>query len=517
MPPQIRVNVFPGTLGPGIYYGSVKVTSPGASNSPQLVSVVVNLLPPGSHVGPLVQPTGMIFVAAAGKESPGSQTVLVQSLNTSPLTFTTGTSTSPGGNWLKVLPPSGTVTASEPVAIVLQPIVDGLAPGVYQATLTLSFSDGNTRTVTIVFVVTAPAPGAQSSQPVTQATGAVGASCPSLLKVVFTELSAGSGVSVGFPGQVTVKVVDDCGAPMITGDVTTSFSNGDPPIALTSLKDGTWAATWTPEFSAAQAVVTATAVDARRLTGTAQVTVGFQQFAQPPVVGTGAIVNGASYVRQAPLAPGTMISVFGSKLASTAAATTLPLPVDLGGSSLIVAGRQAPLLYSSDGQVNAIIPYGIQVNAAQQMVISRGSSLSVARGLTMAAASPGIFSTGGSGKGQGHIYVAHAGAQTLADAAHPAQAGDIIVIYCTGLGEVSPAVVAGTPAPSDHLTYTVNRVSVTIGGVAAEVQFAGLPAGFAGLYQVNAKVPQGITPGAAVVVSMAEAGQVSAPVTMAVK
>jgi uncharacterized protein (TIGR03437 family) len=63
----------------------------------------------------------------------------------------------------------------------------------------------------------------------------------------------------------------------------------------------------------------------------------------------------------------------------------------------------------------------------------------------------------------------------------------------------------------------VNRVSVTIGGVAAEVQFAGLPAGFAGLYQVNAKVPKGITAGAAVVLSMAEAGQVSAPVTMAVK
>ncbi len=510
VPPQVRVNVFPGTLGPGIYYGSVKVTAGGANNSPQSVSVVLNLLPAGSHTGPLVQPTGMIFVAAAGKESPGSQTLLVQSLNTSPLTFTSGVSTSSGGNWLRVLPPGGTVTANAQTAIVVQPIVDGLAPGVYQATVTLSFSDGNTRTVTVVFVVTGAASATEASLPVTEAAGTA---CPSLLKVVFTELATGSGVSVGFPGQVEVKVVDDCGVPMVSGEVTTNFSNGDASIALTSLKDGRWAATWTPQFASSEAVVTATAVDSRHLTGSAQVTVGFQQFAQPPVVGAGGIVNAASFVPQAPLAPGTMISIFGSKLADKGGASTLPLPVDLGGSSMIVAGRPAPLLYASDGQINAIIPYGIAVNSGQQMVIAHGSSLSVARSLTIAASSPGIFSVDGSGKGQGHIYVS----QTLADAAHPAKAGDVVVIYCTGLGEVSPPVAAGSPAPADHLTSAVNPVTATIGGVSAEVQFAGLPAGFAGLYQVNVKVPKGVAPGSKVVLTIAQAGQVSAPVTMAVK
>jgi len=517
-PPQIRVNVFPGTLTAGIYYGSVKVTSPGANNSPQFVSVVLNLLPPGSHVGPLVQPTGMIFVAAAGGESPSSQAVLVQSLNTSPLTFSSGISTSSGGNWLTVLPPGGTVTAGGPATIVVQPMVAGLAPGVYQGTLTLSFSDGSMRNVTIVFVVTAAAPGAgAASQRIADATAAV---CPSLLKVVFTEISTGSGVSVGFPGQVAVKVVDDCGAPLVTGSVAVSFSNGDAPIALTSLNNGTWAATWVPEYSAAQASVTATAEDTRRhLTGTAQVTVGFQQFTQPPVVGTSGVVNAASYAPQAPLAPGTLISVFGTKLAENqAGATTLPLPMDLGGSSLFIAGVEAPLLFSSDGQVNAMIPYGIQVNAGQQIVISRGNSLSVAQGLTMAAAAPGVFTTNGLGKGQGHIYVAHADfTETLADAAHPATAGDYIVIYCTGLGEVTPSVTAGTPAPFDHPTSTLTPVTVTVGGVAAQVQFAGLSPGFAGLYQVNAIVPEGVTPGAAVVLSIVEAGQVSSPVTMAVR
>ena len=517
VPPQIRVNVFPGSLTAGVYFGSVQVTAPGANNSPQIVLVCLNLLPPGSNIGPLVQPTGMIFVAGAGSQPPGSQSVLVQSLNTSPLTFTTGTSTSAGGSWLTVLPPGGTVTNSGPTTIVVQPQVQGLAQGVYQGTVTLSFSDGTIRNLTVALVVTAATTGGQGDYLTADTTGA---SCPSLLKVVFTQLSTGSGVSVGYPGQVAVKVVDDCGTPLVTGNVTASFSNGDPPLRLTSLNDGTWAATWTPVNNASQAVVTATAVDSsRQLSGTAQVTVGFQQFSQPPVVGAGGVVNAASYAAQAPLAPGTLISIFGSKLVQNqAGADTLPLPLSLGGSSLFIAGAAAPLLFSSDGQVNALIPYGIQVNAGQQMLISRGNSLSVPQGLTMAAASPGVFSADGSGKGQGDIYVAHADfTQTLADAQHPAAAGDYIVIYCTGLGEVTPPLTAGTSAPLDHLTSTVNPVTVSIGGVAAQVQFAGLTPGFAGLYQVNAIVPQGVTPGAAVVVSIAEAGQLSPPVTMAVQ
>ncbi len=229
-------------------------------------------------------------------------------------------------------------------------------------------------------------------------------------------------------------------------------------------------------------------------------------------------MNAASFAPQAPLAPGMMISVFGSKLALNEAATTLPLPINLGGSSLYIAGMQAPLLFSSDGQVNAMIPYGIQVNASQQIAITSGSTYSVVQGITMAAAAPGIFSMDGSGKGQGVIYVAHPDSTlTLADAAHPATAGDIIVITCTGLGEVTPALTAGTQAPFNPVATTVNPVTVTVGGVAAQVQFAGLAPGFAGLYQVNAVVPKGVTPGPTVVLSMAEAGQVSSPVTIAVR
>src|ERR1035438_4738734 len=96
-------------------------------------------------------------------------------------------------------------------------------------------------------------------------------------------------------------------------------------------------------------------------------------------------------------------------------------------------------------------------------------------------------------------------------------AGDAIVIYCAGLGPVNPPVAAGSAAPSAPPANTTNPVTVTIGGKSAQVFFGGLVGGFAGLYQVNAYVPKGITPGDAVPLVVTVAGFESAPVTVAVK
>jgi len=74
------------------------------------------------------------------------------------------------------------------------------------------------------------------------------------------------------------------------------------------------------------------------------------------------------------------------------------------------------------------------------------------------------------------------------------------------------------PAPSTPpLSTTVNTVTATIGGKAAQVAFSGLTPGYAGLYQVNAVVPSGITTGDTVPVVVSVAGQTSPPVTMAAK
>ena len=58
---------------------------------------------------------------------------------------------------------------------------------------------------------------------------------------------------------------------------------------------------------------------------------------------------------------------------------------------------------------------------------------------------------------------------------------------------------------------------MTVGGVPASVFFAGLTPLQTGLYQVNAVIPQGVSPGSQVQVVLTVAGQQSAPVTIAVK
>ncbi len=505
LPLQGRVDIDPTGLKAGVYYGTVAVSAPTAVNTPQIVSVVLNVLPPGNTLGPILTPTGMIFVAPVGGESPASQALTIQSTSSSPVTFRSVPTTT-GGNWLTVLPPGGVITQAQTSRVVVQPNITGLPVGVYRGSITFSFSDGSIRTVTLALVIT---PGTNSPK-------AREAGCgPTTLVPIFTSLPSGYSASVGYPSQVGVKVLDDCGTPMTTGGVAASFSNGDDPLPLISLLDGNWVSTWTPAHASAVITVTADAsIPEQNLKGEIKQTTSSQANDATPIVGNGGILNGASFALQAPLAPGSFVSVFGGKLASgPASAPNVPLPTTLGGGTVYVGGQEIPVYYASDGQLNAILPYGLQVNTTQQVFVAHGSGLSVPQAITLAAAAPGVFTVDGTGKGQGIIV----NGIKIVDATNPAKAGDTVVIYATGLGEVSPQVQAGTLTPITGLSQITNPITVTIGGVQAQsVSFAGLTPGQVGLYQINVVVPPGIPPGKAEVV-VTVAGSSSAPVTMALK
>jgi uncharacterized protein (TIGR03437 family) len=172
-----------------------------------------------------------------------------------------------------------------------------------------------------------------------------------------------------------------------------------------------------------------------------------------------------------------------------------------------------PLLYASDGQINAQVPYDIAINVPNQLVVRRGNAISVPQSVSVAPAQPAVFTKDQSGHGQGIIV--NGISNQLADSAAPVTAGDAVVIYCTGLGAVSPPTPPGTGVTGP--TPTVQPVTVTIGDHPAQVAFAGLTGGFAGVYQVNAIVPAGITPGSSVPVVISTAGQSSPVVTIAVR
>jgi len=115
------------------------------------------------------------------------------------------------------------------------------------------------------------------------------------------------------------------------------------------------------------------------------------------------------------------------------------------------------------------------------------------------------------------------GAGTVAAAAgslpgaRPAQRGEYISIFCTGLGPVANQPASGAAAKGAPLSMTVTTPVVTIGGVPAAVSYAGLAPGFVGLYQVNAQVPANAPSGTAVPVSVSVSGMASNTVTIAVQ
>lgn len=230
-------------------------------------------------------------------------------------------------------------------------------------------------------------------------------------------------------------------------------------------------------------------------------------------------MNAASFATSSTLAPGSFVTIFGSALsAQTASASQLPLPGQLANTSALIAGQSVPLQYTSSGQVNAVLPFGLPQNSSQQLIVVNGNSLSAPQTITISSAQPGIFSANGSGSGQGIILGVMAdGSQVLADATNPVSAGQAVVMYATGLGSVSPPVMDGSAAPSSPLARLTDPATVTIGGANAKILYAGLAPGFAGLYQVDAIVPATTTTGSAVPVVITVDGQSSPVVTIAVQ
>lgn len=513
----VTVSIDPTGLAAGDYYGQVQIAGSGIGNSPQSVSVVLKVAAADADLGASVYPTGLIFVAQAGGANPAAKTISLTNPSLTPLSFAAVPLFGQGASSLLVQPANGDVSDLSPVQITLQPKIAGLAPNVYSGEVGVQFSDGKTRHIAVVLIVVPASVSANAFQAAAAAPHATASTCtPTKLIPVFTQLGVGFSTVAAWPTPIEATVVDDCGTLMTAGSVVASFSNGDSALQLTSLNDGRWSATWQPQNSTAQVTITVQAQEAAPpIQGTQSIGGTLQE--NPTTPSVGGVGSPAKAASNQPLAPGSFISIYGLHLsAGQNSAASLPLSTQLGATQVILAGRQLPLLYAADGQVNAIIPYDVPPNTTQQLIVTNGPTLSMPMPVTIASTGPAIFALA-DGSGIVNVYKPGSSIPIVMDAQHPMSSGDAIVIYCAGLGPVEPAVLAGSAAPSSKPATTKSPVTVSIGGKQAQVFFSGLVGGLAGEYQVNAYVPKGIAPGSAVPLIISVAGFKSAPVTVVVE
>src|ERR1017187_798604 len=116
--------------------------------------------------------------------------------------------------------------------------------------------------------------------------------------------------------------------------------------------------------------------------------------AQAPLVEPGGVVDAASF--KGPVVPGSLVSIFGSNLASgTASASAIPLPVTLNGVSVSFNGIAAPLLYVSGQQINAQLPWEVSTTGPVSVVVANGTAASAPQSVQVGTFSPGLFTIAG--------------------------------------------------------------------------------------------------------------------------
>jgi uncharacterized protein (TIGR03437 family) len=211
-----------------------------------------------------------------------------------------------------------------------------------------------------------------------------------------------------------------------------------------------------------------------------------------------------------PISPGKIIVIYGGGLGPAAGVTAAPsngfFGTELAGTTVSVNGVAAPVYYASSTQVNAIVPYATNGSTAN-ITVSYQGTVTPAFGVNVAATSPGIFTYNASGSGRAAVVGSE----------YPAKSGDYIALYVTGEGQTSPAGVDGKLAQAPPAP--VAKVIVTIGGMPAVLNYAGgVPGTVAGLMQINAQIPKGLTPGGyvPVVVTIGDSSTVDGAVWIAV-
>jgi uncharacterized protein (TIGR03437 family) len=486
LPSKVALHVNPTGLDVGKYTARVAF-APAAAVPPGTagltnVTLVVTAPPPSLTITPASLP----FTAPP---NPAAQTVKLATSG-GPITFSADNGKV---NWLTVAPASGVVLPGGPVTLTVTAnpaaVSPSVTPNTAKITLTEVGSASKTQTITVTLTDNYQQPTVTSIWP---PTGKVNAPATT---VTLRGTNFGSGSIAKIQGPPVVALSTAYISPTVLNAV----------IPASQMTSGS----------------TLTIMVSNPAPGGDSVT--NMNFVFTPTVDWA--VNSASYAPGG--APGTLIMLFGDNIGPTtpASLTSTGNYVDttLGGVSVMIDGHAAAMVYVSQHQVNAQIPYEAAVGTGKTIVVTNGVNPAANGTIDIAATSPGVFTVTGSGQAAALNTSASTGAITVNSATSAAHIGDTISLYLTGEGMYSstPTPVDGYIIPSLTLPGAMPQLvaalpTVTIGGVPATVTFAGpFDDGMLGVLEVDATVPTHTTGKAVPVVVSIGGNSAQAGVTIA--
>lgn len=241
-----------------------------------------------------------------------------------------------------------------------------------------------------------------------------------------------------------------------------------------------------------------------------------------PTVNLSRVANAASYDSTG-VAPGEWVVLLGENIGPTTLtlaqldAATGRVATTLAETRVLFDGIAAPLVYVSDRQVVAAVPYSVAGRANSQVVVEYRGTRSTAQTVRVLSAHPGLFTANSQGFGPGAIYNQNS---TLNTADNPAEPGSIIILFGTGEGSTIPAGVDGQLATTEF-PKPVAPLTITVGGQtvpADDILYVGvIPGQMAGVFQINLRLPRVPAGPQEVRVKFGDADASPARVTVAVK
>jgi uncharacterized protein (TIGR03437 family) len=208
-----------------------------------------------------------------------------------------------------------------------------------------------------------------------------------------------------------------------------------------------------------------------------------QVYAQALYARGGVSVVDAGGFQPGPVAPGSLVAIFGSGLAPEAIlAFRAPWPKVLSNTSVLVNGVAAPVAFVSPTQINAQVPYETKSGQAAVTVVA-GSRVLPPVAVTVQPIAPGLFVDS-----QHHVLAQNQDG-TLNSAVHPAAPETLLTVYLTGQGTLSTPIADGAAAPAGYLIIPEGFVAATIGGQSVAVLGVSMSTKLVGVLEVTIATP----------------------------